>query len=47
MNRMCSLYESRQMIKIIIRDIRNLLMFFQVDGKKLCDISLEIVKTDL
>ena len=35
------------MIEVIIGEVRNLVMFYQVNGKELCDKSLEIVETDL
>ena len=35
------------MIKVTMREMRNLVIFHQVDGKKIYDKSLEIIKTDL
>ena len=47
---MCGQYHlhgSRQMIEIIIEEVKSLLMFYQVEGKKLCDKGLKIVETNL
>ena len=35
------------MIKVTIGEVRSLVMFHQVDGKKLYDQGLEIIETDL
>lgn len=34
------------MIKITIKEVKSLVIFHQVDGKKFCGKSLEIVKID-
>ena len=47
MYRDCLLYKSRQMIKVTMGEVRSLVMFDKVDGKKLCGKDLGIVEMDL
>ena len=35
------------MIKVIIGDVKNLVIFYQVNSKKLCNKGLEIVEINL
>ena len=42
-----SLHEFCQIIKVTMGEVKNLVVFYQVDGKKLCDKGLGIVKKDL
>ena len=43
----CPLHGFRQMIEVTMEEVKNLVMFHQVDGKVLCDQGLEIRETDL
>ena len=43
----CLLHGSRWIIEVTMGEVKSLVMFHQVDDKKLSDQYLEIVETDL